>query len=167
MNFEEIDDCAGLLADEPIHQDEVAATILYLSALAETYAKGNPSSIFQFNFKDLPQECDEECARRIHESVIGFIDQCPWHFHAPSCFTILWHLSVIDLETYYVDKLELYLRMGNADGVWSVCQAIDLGTDLEVFLDEHGNWMSSRSSSEFEINFGVARRFLERYQRNS
>jgi len=65
------------------------------------------------------------------------------------------------LKGYLIAKLKFFYAQGNAQNVFQICIVLtDMGMD--IFRDEKGVFMTSRSSCESEINLGVARRFLER-----
>lgn len=93
---------------------------------------------------------------------MDFIEKCPGHPNVGSSFRTLLHLKVCDdLKSYLIEKLKFYYAQRNAGNVFQICVVLtDLGED--IFRDEKGVFMMSRSSCESEINLGVARRYLDR-----
>jgi hypothetical protein len=65
------------------------------------------------------------------------------------------------LKGYFITKLRYFYAQGDAYTVYQLCTVLeDLG--IEVFRDEKGAFIQSRSYCKAEVNLGVARRFLER-----
>jgi len=135
---------------------------VYFAALAETRQRGALSNLFECLPSDLPKDCDEDTAVRLDNVITDFIEKCSNHPNVGSAFRILLNLSVDDdLKSYLISKLKFYFAQGDAHTVFQLCTVIeDLG--LDVFRDENGAFMPSRSTNEAEKDLGVAGRFLER-----
>ncbi len=135
---------------------------IYFAALAETRHRGAVPDLFECLPSDLPTDCDNDAALRIHNVVTEFIEKCPGHPNVGPAFRILLHLHASDdLKSYLLAKLKFFYAQGDAHTVYQLCTVIeDLGMD--VFRDESGAFILSRSCNEAEKNLGVARRFLER-----
>jgi len=157
-----LDDAINLVLAEEKHMSAVNDCFVYFAALAETRRRGAVSDIFQCLPSDLPTHCDDDGALRIHNVITEFIEKCPTHPNAASAFRILLHLRASDdSKSYLLAKLKFFYAQGDAHTVYQLCTVIeDLGMD--VFRDESGAFISSRSYNEGEKNLGVARRFLER-----
>ena len=135
---------------------------VYFAALAETRQRGVLSNLFDFIAPELPRDCDDKTAVRLHKVITEFIEKCPSHPNVGSAFRILLNLSVSgDLKSYLISKLEFFYAQGNAHAVYQLCTVIE-DAGMDVFRDERGAFIPSRSSNEAEKNLGVARRFLER-----
>ena len=157
-----LDDIIRLVSDEEEHSACINDCFIYFAALAETRHWGFTSDLFKVLPPGLPTDCNEEKARLLHKVITDFIEKCPSHPNVGSCFRTLIYLNASkDLKDYCIAKLKLYYAQGNAYVVFAICLVLtDLG--MEVFRDENGAFMPSRSYSATEINMGVARRFLER-----
>jgi hypothetical protein len=157
-----IDDAIKLLEAEEQHSAAVNECFIYFAALAETRHRGAVSDLFEILPSGLPTDCDEEKALLLHKVITDFIEKCPSHHNVASSFRTLLHLKASkDFKEYLISKLKSYYAQGNAQNVFQICIVLtDLGMD--IFRDERGAFMQSRSSCEAEINLGVARRFLER-----
>jgi hypothetical protein len=162
------DNIISSVAAEHQHMDAMNMCFVYFGALAETRRRGHRSDLFEAldGFKclgaDLPQDCDDATALRLRELITAFIEKCPGHPNTGYAFHTLLDLSVGDeLRTYFISKLKYYYAQGDAQTVFQLCSILgDLGMD--VFRDEKGAFIASRSSCEAETNMGVARRFLAR-----
>jgi hypothetical protein len=157
-----IEDSITLVSAEEQPLAAVNDCFLYFAALAETRHRGAVSDLFQCLASDLPTDCDDATALRLHNVIAEFIERCPGHPSVGSAFRILLHLHVSDdLKSYLLAKLKFYYAQGDAHTVYQLCTVIeDLG--MNVFRDEAGAFIGSRSWNEAEKNLGVARRFLER-----
>lgn len=157
-----LQNAVGLVSAEEQHMAAVNDCFLYFAALAETRHRGAVSDLFQCLAPELPTDCDDETALRLHNVITEFIERCPGHPSVGSAFRILLHLRVSDdLKNYLLAKLKFFCAQGDAHTVYQLCTVIeDLGMD--VFRDETGAFIPSRSYNEAEKNLGVARRFLER-----
>ncbi len=157
-----LDDVIRLVSDEDRHLAAINECFIYFAALAETRYRGAISDLFEVLAPDLPTVCDDETALRINNVIMDFIEKCPSHPNVGSSFRILLHLKVCDdLKGYLIEKLKFHYSQRNAGNVFQICVVLtDLGED--IFRDEKGIFMMSRSSCEAEINLGVARRYLER-----
>lgn len=157
-----LDNIVNAISAEEQHMAEINDCIIYFAALAETRRRGVPSDLFDCLPSDLPKHCDDATAIRLHHVITEFVEKCPNHPNVGSAFRILLNLSVSgDLKSYLISKLKLYCAQGDAHTVFQLCTVIeDLGMD--VFRDEKGAFIPSRSYNEAEKNLGVARRFLER-----
>ena len=152
----------NLLAAEEEHSQAITRCIIYFAALAEARHRGGHSDLFEFLPPNFPTGCDDETALRIHNVIIDFIEMCPSNPNVGGCFRTLLYLKASDnLQSYLIEKLKLFYGQGNAFNVFQICVVLtDMG--LDIFRDENGKFMQSRSSCAAEINMGVARRFLER-----
>jgi hypothetical protein len=158
----QFDDIIGAVSSEDQHMTAINTCFIYFAELAETRRRGAVSNLFECLPADLPKDCDDARAARLHKVITEFIEKCPSHPNVISAFRTLLLLSVMDLTGYFVDKLRFYHSQGNAYAVFQLCTVLeDLG--LDVFRDEKGERMASRSSCEAEMNLGVARRFLKRH----
>ena len=157
-----LEDAINLVSAEEKRMSAVNDCFVYFAALAETRHRGAVSNLFQYLPSDLPTDCDDNAALRIHNVITEFIEKCPAHPNVGSAFRILLHLHAIDdLKSYLLAKLMFFYAQGHAHAVYQLCTVIeDLGMD--VFRDESGAFIPSRSYNEGEKNLGVARRFLER-----
>jgi hypothetical protein len=157
-----LDDIIKLVSDEEQHFACINECFIYFAALAETRHWGFTSELFKVLPPGLPTDCDDEKARLIHKAITDFIEKCPSHPNVGSCFRTLLLLNASEhLEDYCIAKLRLYYGQGDAHVVFQICTVLtDLGVD--IFRDENGVLMQSRSSSAAEVNMGVARRFLSR-----
>lgn len=138
---------------------------IYFAALAETRHWRFVSDLFEILPPDFPTDCDDAIALRIHHTIIEFIEKCPSHPNVGSCFrTLLYLKATDDLQDYLITKLKFFHAQGNAWNVFQICVVLtDMGMD--IFRDENGKMMQSRSSPAAETNMAVARRFLERLNR--
>jgi len=135
---------------------------IYFAALAESRRRGAVSDLFQCLPLGWPSKCDDTAARRIHSAIMDFIEKCPSHPNVGSAFRILLDLRPSDsLHRYLLDKLKYYLAQGDAPNVYQLCIVIE-DAGFDVFRDEAGFAIGSRSYNEGEKNLGIARRFLER-----
>src|SRR4051794_26740843 len=159
-----IDDIISLVSDEEQHSAAINECFIYFAALAETRHRGAISDLFEALPAGLPTDCDDETALRIHNVITDFIEKCPSHPSVGSCFRTLLHLNACeDLKGYLIAKLKFFYAQGDAHNVFQICIVLsDMGMD--IFRDENGVFMMSRSACEVEINLGVARRFLERLE---
>jgi hypothetical protein len=157
-----IDDTISIVSAEEQRMAAVNNCFVYFAALAETRHRGAVSNLFQCLPSDLPTDCDDDVALRIHNVITEFVEKCPAHPNVGSAFRILLHLHASDdLKGYLLAKLRFFYAQGDAHTVYQLCTVIeDLGMD--VFRDESGAFIPSRGSNEAEKNLGVARRFLER-----
>jgi hypothetical protein len=157
-----LDDTIALVSGEEAHMAAVNNCFIYFAALAETRRRGAVSDLFECLPSDLPKDCDDDTALRLHSIITEFIERCPSHPNVAPAFRILLDLQVShDLKNYLVGRLKFYCAQGDAHVVYQLCTVIeDLG--LDVFRDETGAFIPSRSYNEAEKNLGVARRFLER-----
>jgi len=157
-----LNDIIRLVSEEEQHMASVNECFIYFAALAETRHWGFTSNLFEVLPSGLPRDCDDKTARLLHQVITDFIEKCPSHPNVGGCFRILIYLNAgTDLKEYCISKLKSYYAQGNAPVVFQICVVLsDLG--MEIFRDENGNFMQSRSYSAAEINMGVARRFLER-----
>jgi hypothetical protein len=157
-----LDGIVDLVAAEESHSRAINNCFIYFAALAETKHRGCVSDLFECLPPHLPTECNDVTALRVHRTIIEFIEKCSSHPNVGSCFRTLLHLNASDnLQDYLIDKLKFYYAQGNAHNVFQICIVLtDMGMD--IFRDENGKFMLSRSSCAAEINMGVARRFLER-----
>ena len=157
-----LDDSVALVSAEEHHLAAVNDCFIYFAALAETRHRSGVSGLFECLPPNLPKDCDEDTAQRLHKIITDFIERCPNHPNVGSAFRILFNLRVSDdLTTYLLGKLKFYYGQGDAHSVYQLCTVIeDLG--LDVFRDETGGFIPSRSYNEAERNLGVARRFLQR-----
>ena len=157
-----LDDIIKLVSDEKEHAAVINECFVYFAALAETRYRGTISDLFEVLPDGLLTDCNNETAVRLHKVIENFIEKCPSHPNVPSSFPILFHLNASDkLKDYLLSKLKYYYGQGNAPIVYQICIVLeDLG--MEIFRDENGAFMQSRSFCEGEINLGVARRFLDR-----
>jgi hypothetical protein len=152
----------ALVSAEDSHMSAVNDCFIYFAALAETRHRGAVSDLFQCLPSGLPTHCDDSTALRIHEAITQFIEKNPHHPNVGSAFRTLLHLHASqNLRSYLFDKLRFLYAQGHAHAVFQLCIVLeDMGMD--VFRDERGAFIQSRSSCEAERNMGVARRFLER-----
>jgi hypothetical protein len=163
-----LDNLIQFVSAERQHVADVNMCFVYFAALAETRRRGHRSNLFEAldHFKclepGLPRDCDDEMALNLREVITQFIENCPGHPNIGGAFHILRDLSTgNELQSYFISKLKFHHAQGDAWAVHSLCTVLtDLGMD--VFRDENGAFMQSRSSCEAETNMGVARRFLER-----
>jgi hypothetical protein len=157
-----LEDAIAAVSAEYEHMDAVNLCFLYFAALAETRRRGAVSDLFECFSTDIPKECDDATAVRLHNVITDFIEKCPCHPNVGSAFRTLLTLGVSDdLKGYFISKLKFYHGQGDAQTVFQLCTVLaDMGVD--VFRDETGAFIPSRSSCEAEQNLGVARRFLER-----
>lgn len=162
MNDSVLNDCLSLISGEHERLAAVSDCLLYFRALAETRRQETVSILFEGLPPDLPKDCDEETARRIHEVLIDFIEKCRHHPSIAMAFHTLVDLNVDpDLPKYLISKLRLYHAQGDAHTVYNLCILLE-NLRMEVFLDEKGERINSMCLFEGEKNLGVARRFLAR-----
>jgi hypothetical protein len=157
-----LDDIIILVSDEERHSAAINECFIYFAALAETRYRGAISNLFEVLPPGLQTDCNNETALRIHRVITDFIEKCPSHPNVASCFRTLLHLKAChNLKGYLITKLKFFYAQGNAQNVFQICTVLtDMGMD--IFRDDKGVFMMSRSSCEAEINLGVARRFLDR-----
>jgi len=157
-----LDNVISIVAAEEQHMADVNDCFIYFAALAETRHRGAPSDLFDCLPANIPKECDDDTAMKIHQVITEFIEKCSNHPNVGSAFRILLNLSVSsDLKSYLISKLRFYCNQGDAHTVYQLCIVIeDLGMD--VFRDEQGAFIPSRGYNQAEQNLGVAKRFLER-----
>lgn len=157
-----LEDIIRLVSDEEQHLGCINECFIYFAALAETRHRGFTSDLFEVLPPGLPTDCDDEKAQLLHKVITDFIEKCPSHPNVGASFRTLIYLNAgKNSKDYCIAKLRLYYAQGDAHTVFQICAVLsDLG--MEVFRDENGVFMQSRSSSAAEINMGVARRFLER-----
>jgi hypothetical protein len=162
-----VDNILNLVSGEHEHMEEISAGFVYLAALAETKRRGHSAlweCLDQWGClaSDFPRSCDDGLARRLHAAITSFIEECPSHPNVGLAFHVVRDLSPgPDSRAYFLSKLKHYYAQGDAHNVFQLCCVLtDLGMD--IFRDERGEFMMSRSSCEAETNMGVARRFLER-----
>jgi len=162
MNTTPLDDIISLVSAEEDHSTTINTCFIYFAALAETRHRGAVSNLFGCLPADLPKDCDDETARRLHNIITDFVEKCPSHPNVGAAFRTLLLLNVgEDLKGYLISKLRFFYAQGNAHNVYQLSTVLeDMGMD--VFRDEKGARMPSRSSCEAEVNLGVARRFLDR-----
>jgi hypothetical protein len=161
-----LDDTINLVASEEEHLRAINSCFIYFAALAETKHRGAVSDLFECCVPpNYPTNCDGETVLRIHNVIVDFIEKCPSHPVVGSCFLTLLQLKASDnLKDYFIEKLKFFYAQGNAYNVFQICIVLtDMG--MEIFRDENGKFMQSRSSCEAEVNMSVARRFLERLKR--
>jgi hypothetical protein len=157
-----LEDIIKLVSSEEQHSAAINECFIYFAALAETRYRRAVSDLFEVLPPGLPTDCNNEIALRLHQVITDFVEKCPSHPNVASSFRILFHLKAEDdLKDYLLSKLKFYYAQGDAQNVYQICIVLeDLG--LEIFRDEKGAFMQSRSFCDAETNLGVARRFLER-----
>jgi hypothetical protein len=158
-----LEDAIAAVSAEHEHMDPINLCFLYFAALAETRRRGAVSDLIVCFSPDIPKECDDATAVRLHNVITDFIEKCSGHPSVGGAFRTLLTLGVgDDLKSYFISKLKFYHGQGDAHTVFQLCTVLaDMGVD--VFRDETGAFIPSQSSCEAEKNMGVARRFLERY----
>jgi hypothetical protein len=157
-----LDDIIRLVSNEEKHSAAINEGFVYFAALAETRYRGGVSDLFEVLPPGLPTNCNNETALCLYRVITDFVEKCPFHPNVASSFRILFHLKAKgDLRDYLLSKLKFYYAQGDAQNVYQICIVLeDLG--LEIFRDEKGAFLQSRSFCDAETNLGVARRFLER-----
>ena len=96
-----LEDAINLVSAEEKRMSAVNDCFVYFAALAETRHRGAVSNLFQYLPSDLPTDCDDNAALRIHNVITEFIEKCPAHPNAASAFRILLHLRASDdLKSY-------------------------------------------------------------------
>jgi hypothetical protein len=143
-----LDDSIAIVSAEQQHMRAVNDCFIYFAALAETRHRGAISELFQCLASDLPTDCDDETALRIHNVITDFIERCPSHPNVGSAFRILLDLHVgSDLKSYLLAKLKFFHAQGDAHTVYQLCTVIE-DLSLDVFRDQAGAFIPSRSSNE-------------------
>ncbi len=157
-----LEQAIALVSAEDRHMSALNDCFIYFAALAETRHRRAVSDLFECLPAGYPTRCDDSTALQIHEAIIQFIEKNPHHPNVGSAFRNLLHLNASkNLRSYFLDKLRFLYAQGHAHAVFQLCIVLeDMGMD--VFRDEAGHFIQSRSSCEAETNMGVARRFLER-----
>src|SRR5690348_11929349 len=89
-----LDNAMSIVSTEDRRMADVNKCFIYFAALAETRHRGAPSDLFGCLSPDLPKECDDNTALRLHKTVTEFIERCPGHPNVGSAFRILLNLSV-------------------------------------------------------------------------
>src|SRR5215471_4173285 len=104
-----LDNVIALVSAEEEHMRAINKCFIYFAALAETRRRGTVSDLFECLSSELPKDCDEDTASRIHATITDFIKRCPSHPNVGSSFRILLNLRAIEhLETYLLDRLKFY-----------------------------------------------------------
>ncbi len=94
---------------------------IYFAALAETRHRGAVPDLFECLPSDLPTDCDNDAALRIHNVVTEFIEKCPGHPNVGPAFRILLHLHASDdLKSYLLAKLKFFYAQGDAHTVYQL-----------------------------------------------
>jgi hypothetical protein len=157
-----LDDIIRLVSNEKQHLAVINDCFIYFAALAETRYRGTVSELFEFLPPGLQTDCNDETALHIHNVIVDFIEHCPSHPNVGASFRTLLHLkNGGELKGYLIEKLKFYYAQRNAGNVFQICIVLeDLGED--IFRDENGVFIMSRSSCDYEINLGVAGRYLGR-----
>jgi hypothetical protein len=86
----------SLVSAEEQHMAAVNDCFVYFGALAETRHRGAVSDLFQCLSPELPTDCDDETALRIHNVITEYVERCPGHPNVGSAFRILLHLHASD-----------------------------------------------------------------------
>lgn len=143
---------------------EIQHTFLRVACLFETHYQRRPSSLLDL-FPDLrDQALDEMQLKEIKQTLLRFVHDCPGHPCVPSAVHSLALSRDRSLKDFLVSQLRLHLEWQNTVVVAHLLAALeDLGEN--VFYDADGRFIGSRSSHDWNTNSGVARRFLENYDK--
>lgn len=144
------------------HSKGVADTFLRAACLLETHYQRRPSSLLEL-FPDLQgQTVTEAEVRQLQEAVVRFIEELPTHSEVTGAVKLLALSGDRNLKQFFVAQLRLHLAFRNASVVHQLLLGLeDLGE--RVFYDADGQFIGSRSTHDTDINFPVAKRYLQKH----
>lgn len=157
-----LDSLLGRIANEEAHLAETNEAFIYFSAVSESFRRKQRSSLFD-HVPHLPAiEPSAEVLGSIRECLLNFVEQAHGHPNIGVAYTILGEIHGKSPVDYFRTKLHFHYGQAQAGVCYQLCLVLeDLGED--VWRDENGAFIGSRSYNDMLVNLGVAQRYLARY----
>jgi hypothetical protein len=152
------------IENEIEHSRRIAETFICALGLVESHYQKRHSELLQPYPELIALSLTDADIAELKQAVIRFIEAVPDHASISAAFWLLSLSRDQTLKEFFVAKLTLYLGWSNPTVVCTLLRALeDLGE--RVFYTADGAFIGSRSSSDTDTNFGVAKRYLDKYDR--
>jgi hypothetical protein len=149
------------IGQEAEHSRKLNDTFINAACLFETYYQKRPSSLLKVCPELQGLTINESEVMEIKSALQNFIEENPGHHNLPAAVKSLALTQDKSLKELFVSRLKLNLAWRNCSNVYCLLLALeDLGE--KVFYAADGTFIGSRSFNDADVNFPVAKRYLEK-----
>jgi len=149
------------IRQESEHSRKLNDTFVNAACLLEAFYQNRPSSLLEACPELRGLAVNESEVMQIKSALQNFIKENPGHHNLPAAVKSLALTQDKNLKEMFVSRLKLNLEWRNSSNVYCLLLALeDLGE--KVFHTADGTFIGSRSFNDAEVNFQVAKTYLEK-----